>query len=93
MTTETCPHCGADADDDSLYLCGTEEVLVGVFGRTSGCYEREISQQAAEIERLRQVVLDEREACAAIADVYALGSERNYSELIADGIRARGEEK
>ena len=55
------------------------------------CLKKQIEQHAVEIERLRQSVLDEREACAKIADVYALGvgSERNYSELIADGIRAR----
>ena len=58
--TDTCPHCGADADDDSLFSCGTEEVLVGVFGRTSSCYEREISQQAAEIERLREELKETR---------------------------------
>ena len=33
---------------------------------------------------------DEREACAKIADEYAKGLERNYSEIIADEIRARG---
>ena len=32
----------------------------------------------------------EREACAKIADSYADGLERNYSEIIADKIRARG---
>ena len=31
----------------------------------------------------------EREECAKIADEYAEGLERNYSELIADKIRAR----
>jgi hypothetical protein len=34
----------------------------------------------------------EREECAKIADEYAEGLERNYSELIADKIRARGQE-
>ena len=34
----------------------------------------------------------EREACAKIADEYAKGLERNYSEIIADEIRARGQE-
>ena len=34
----------------------------------------------------------EREACAKIADEYAQGLERNYSEIIADKIRARGQE-
>ena len=33
---------------------------------------------------------DEREACAKVADEYANGLERNYSEIIADLIRARG---
>jgi len=35
---------------------------------------------------------DEREECAKIADSYADGLERNYSEIIADKIRARGQE-
>ena len=34
----------------------------------------------------------EREECAKIADSYADGLERNYSEIIADKIRARGQE-
>ena len=33
---------------------------------------------------------DEREECAKVADKYANGLERNYSEIIADLIRARG---
>ena len=33
--------------------------------------------------------LAEREACAKVADKYANGLERNYSEIIADLIRAR----
>jgi hypothetical protein len=49
---ETCPHCGADADDASMYLCGTEEVLVGVLVRASGCYERQLAAKTAEIEQL-----------------------------------------
>jgi hypothetical protein len=39
----------------------------------------------------REPVLEEREACAKIADAYATGLERNYSEIIADAIRARGQ--
>jgi hypothetical protein len=39
-----------------------------------------------------QVAEREREACAKIADEYANGLERNYSEIIADAIRARGQE-
>jgi len=33
----------------------------------------------------------EREECAKIADSYADGLERNYSEIIADKIRAKGQ--
>jgi len=33
----------------------------------------------------------EREACAQLADKYANGLERNYSEIIANAIRARGQ--
>jgi len=38
------------------------------------------------------LIEDEREECAKIADEYAEGLERNYSDLIADKIRARGQE-
>lgn len=34
---------------------------------------------------------EEREACAKVCEKYANGLERNYSEIIADAIRARGE--
>ena len=34
---------------------------------------------------------DEREACAKLCEEYAIGLERNYSEIIADKIRARGQ--
>ena len=42
--------------------------------------------------RLIQLVEEhEREACAKLADAYADGLERNYCEIIADAIRARGQ--
>ena len=48
-----------------------------------------------EIERMKSEakasVLEEREACAKVADKWAEGPELNYSELIADEIRARGQ--
>jgi hypothetical protein len=40
--------------------------------------------------RVEAAVQAEREACAKVADKYAEGPERNYSENIADEIRARG---
>ena len=38
----------------------------------------------------KMVAEKEREECAKLADEYANGLERNYSEIIADKIRARG---
>ena len=45
------------------------------------------------VDRIDGEVEAEREACAKVADYYATGMERNYSEIIADVIRARGEAK
>jgi len=39
----------------------------------------------------KKMVAFEREACAKVCEEYAIGLERNYSEIIADKIRARGE--
>lgn len=39
---------------------------------------------------MRGAIAEEREACAKVADKYSEGQERNYSENIADEIRARG---
>jgi len=39
-----------------------------------------------------QIAEREREACAKVADEYANGLERNYSEIIADKIRRKGQE-
>ena len=46
-------------------------------------------EQFAELVRA-EAQAEEREACAKVADEYANGLERNYSEIIADIIRARG---
>lgn len=50
------------------------------------CPDCEKTKRFAELVRA-----DEREACAKVADAYANGLERNYSEIIADTIRARGQ--
>ena len=42
------------------------------------------------VELVKRAVEAEREACAKVADEYTNGLERNYSEIIADTIRARG---
>ena len=45
-----------------------------------------------DIEEFTKLVAEkEREACAKLCEEYAIGLERNYSEIIADKIRARGE--
>jgi hypothetical protein len=44
-----------------------------------------------EADAIKAAVLIEREECAKVADAYADGLERNYSEIIADAIRARGQ--
>ena len=98
MSTETCPHCGAEicfkVSLSTIYECNSVVWLDEHDAkRGADCIKRKDPQKDAEIERVAQAVLDEREACAVIADVYALGLERNYSELIADEIRARGKGK
>ena len=46
-----------------------------------------------QIEAFAKLVAEkEREACASLAEEYANGLERNYSEIIAENIRARGKE-
>ena len=72
MNNSTCPHCGCSKYNDEIYWCST------LIADPSKAYERrsifcsklfelkeQLAAQAAEIERLRQAVLDEREACAA----------------------------
>jgi len=47
-----------------------------------------------QLERFAKLVAEhEREACAKLCEEYAIGLERNYSEIIADKIRARGEQE
>jgi hypothetical protein len=55
--------------------------------------DREIGFDRAELwlKRINEAVLAEREACAKVADKWAEGRELNYSERIADEIRARGQ--
>ena len=46
-----------------------------------------------QIEAFVKLIAEkEREECAKIADSYADGLERNYSEIISDKIRARKQE-
>jgi hypothetical protein len=62
-----------------------EQLNLVAFKRLLDCDE--------EVLRLvNSAIKTEREACAKVADEYAEGAERNYSEIIADKIRARGQE-
>jgi hypothetical protein len=59
--------------------------LIGSDPRLYGIY------MDALLSFAKLVAEAEREACAKVADAYADGLERNYSEIIADAIRARGQ--
>jgi hypothetical protein len=107
----TCPHCGAEAvrlmrngeKYSKGYACGWR---IGVeknasIERSAKCYERQLAAQAEEIERLKQAVLDEREACEAVAKAHVCdcrckltrGVDKFCKVAIAQEIRARGEVK
>ena len=95
MSNETCPHCGAEKEPagrkrieivvgfyterDPIYKCGS---CIDENWRHPNCYER-------QIEQLKQIVLDEREACAEMVDhIYKEGG-GTYGKAI----RARGNVK
>jgi len=59
--------------------------LIGMRPHLDGIYIEALLSFA------KSVAEAEREACAKVADEYADGPERNYSEIIADAIRARGQ--
>lgn len=61
MSNETCPHCGArrtvTADKKRRHFeCDTIYFRANSYERGYDCYERQIEQQAAEIERLKQAL-------------------------------------
>ena len=52
----------------------------------------ELTTNQKQLEAFAKLVAEkEREACAKLCEEYAIGLERNYSEIIADKIRARGQ--
>jgi len=102
MTTETCPHCGAEKEHGypRYFSCGTSTNCTE--HRDIECFRRQTAAQAAEIERLKTAsatmagmvlkeIQDEREACSDIAD--QLGTFGYDGHKIAKAIRARGEVK
>ena len=96
---DTCPHCGARRTKARLHFeCDTIYFRANSYERGYSCFERQLAAKDAEIERLKQAVLDEREACAKICEshvctsecsAYGLGS--NCEFVISAEIRARGE--
>ena len=65
MTTEICPHCGADTFEYGFnsvtfnsvtFACGTvfDTDLALTFLRRDDCYERHIAQIQAEVRRLQK---------------------------------------
>ena len=58
-----------------------------------GCPPNQICDYCQVVAPVKAMILAEREACAKVADYYASGMDRNYSEIIADAIRARGDAK
>jgi len=67
--------------------------VVVKFAKLVADKEREacIAHAMTSAEKAIDVAIKlEREACAKVCDEYAIGLERNYSEIIADKIRARG---
>ena len=86
-------------DFNQLALIGNENIEA--FAKLAVEKEREIwAQRVVRLQNLmylreqqpnKPCCIAEREACAKVADKYANGLERNYSEIIADEIRARGQ--
>ena len=103
MSTETCPHCGAEVcfkgSLSTIYECDSVVWLDEHDEKKRGvdCIKRKDAQKDAEIERLAQAVLDEREACAQLCERHVCTSEcsdglgSNCEFVIAQEIRARGE--
>jgi len=88
MNNSTCPYCGAERDDSSVrylisFSCGTifdtDECVT--FGRSDDCYERQLAAKDAEIERLKQAVLDERELGSNDPDAHLVGMPEFVNEV------------
>jgi len=70
----------------------TKEQIIEM-ARQAGLPEAIIEMTPVAFERFAKLVAEkERIACANIADAYVDGLERNYSEIIAEKIIARGKE-
>lgn len=57
MTTDTCPHCGAEPHKiDGYYACGTRDLSAGGYAdvRSGACFENIITRLRAENADLRE---------------------------------------
>jgi hypothetical protein len=81
-----------EAGDDWDSTLSTDKEFLKRFEALIRADEREQGQKwfDAVTAQHKQEILAEREACAKVADYYASGMDRNYSEIIADAIRNRG---
>jgi hypothetical protein len=95
-TNETCPYCRSERTASSWfkqYRCGT---IHGASVRSPRCYEIEIAAKDTEIERLKQAVLDEREACVEVCKRLSKDRGCFVEEVLneaVEAIRAKGEVK
>jgi len=71
--------------EEYIKLFHKEQLNLVAFKRLMDCDEEVLRLVNKAIEK-------EREECAKLADEYANGLERNYSEIISDKIRARKQE-
>jgi len=69
-------------NEEYIKLFHKEQLNLVAFKRLLDCDEEVLRLVNKAIEK-------EREECAKVADEYAEGIERNYSEIIAEKIRAR----
>ena len=92
MLRASCDKDRVDPEQNGFWVIVTEELEA--FAKLVAERERERLTDAAMKAAEKAVDLAialEREACAKVADEYANGLERNYSEIIAEAIRARGQ--
>jgi len=88
MTQDEIIEMAKDAGAMFDHMTWIERNLLPVFFRFAELVAEKERNECIKIFRWE---LDkEREACAKVADEYVNGLERNYSEIIADEIRARG---
>jgi hypothetical protein len=79
--------------DDYDYVCYPDDIEAFAKLVAEKEHERFFDAAMKSTEKAVDVAMAlEREACAKIADAYVDGLERNYSEIIAEKIRARGQE-